>query len=1796
MRLPSITEHSAPSDHLFDAAGLAERVRVDLSVLDRDSAVRTALSDVPAPGVPSPALSAISSGAASAPDNARSEGTPVHTHFVGTRPQYSSHSHSPSLQATYPPYSGITRTSSPARPSGVFNAVSAQQARSVNEGAAADSGQPFRPRQTPAANFAALFPPPRVVTSVTTVHSAHPSHASHVYPYQQSDSLPTPAPSSRSSSNSSHRCQPYSHSYDSLESAAHFPSLSPTTSSIGSPAPPSLSNAVLGAGLSQTNPRRSSSCAISAVDFDSPSAHSALSASNSVSPPSDPPNLHSSGLQSTNSSNYQSSDSAENNASVGPPSAQGFEPNLPSLPTTGLPSWPGVHSTPYSNQAKPYRLPSTGSPGLHSYSNYSHTRPATSTSSLWSHSQHTRAQSLASEQHISRIYNQSRARGTQPIDDNGLRNSFREQYSQTSYSRDSPYSSAPYSTFPITADSGASAYETDYSFFPRVASGQGAGPVSGGLLTPFATNRRGTGHLSNQQTESRHGHYLSGTYNSSSLSTSISPNTTVSALTMDTMDHGDVDLESYDDEDDILTGLPQASPSTHTTSEDYSAMGPGANLGSGSKKDEKQVRRRSSKACDQCRKSKCKCERTGDGEPCKSCILLGAQCTFLGPSRKRGPPKGYIDAIESRLHQTEALVGILLALANPGRTLLDGGEPRPDERARSLLDDLRNFDPLAREIVERVDRGAYGTLGRKSNPSHVTPKNPAGTGSGTSGDEKSGGSGGTSKNVEKNLSNGKAAGMGDPPPSIQGRGRMVELGQEMEMGGLSSAHPSNEWQDTVTERIKAAVRSRAPLTPQVRTSPGVQSGSSAYPSAFASANGGQHFPIHEMDGSGERNRQRRRINSMTSAQHTSSHSPERAVLGHSTHRQSISSVNGASELTTASVRYSPPVAPMPSYVSTPALNTSLNHSSSAPSTSHMAYGHGMLENQDDIREGENVEDEEGITDGVGQLSINEEAQVRFHGKASGLHLLGHKLRVDGRNKGGVWHFPKARVWPPVAPTSAAHIASAEEAEACERAARARLPTRDVQEQLLELYFSHVHIFLPVVHKETFWSDFRRMHDEQERYRGSVEAAEANASRGRSTGAPLHKHAQTARSTSTGYTSTVDGEPSDNTPTLPAPRIPTLLLLAMFSIAARYSPVALGTSSGSASSPYQFTTEPSILSATSSSVQGIDSIDFGNSMNPEHLGGSESDLASVNTANSATKGDPEIVSDIDSDAALPLPQSGHMWAAGDGFLERAKGLLDRTYASSRPSTCQALLLMGYREIGIGAMAQSWLYVGMAVRMAQDLGMHRSSDGWSYGDGPIFSPVEQQVRKRIWYACVIMDKYVSTYIGRPLSIFESDYDTQLPGIEESEERDLWEPGDSMPNSMLTDPIEIATAPVAPFTPAPGKVLSCFNESARLSSILAMIIQAIYAVKPVPSRHLEALQLERILDRWYMELPEHLCYNTSVKNVPSPPPNVLTLHMQYWCAVLLLHRPFIRHYIAMRRRRTSNPDSPIDPDAYSAAQKSFDLCVSAANHITSIVSVYQEHFCLKRCSVFLSYYIFSAGIMHMTTMATNINDPQASLGLSKCMDVLKRIEIVWPSAGRAWELLHGAKDDLPAYEQTFFPIDRSRKRSADDPLDTSSLGDSSYLNVHRAGSIPTQTYTTPATNGHRYTPAIDLGDSDPPLALFSAYSRWSSDGSMGFPSGLSTSVLPRQYSTGFVDDRAMRRSPSGMMDNSGRYPQYWSDYSMGQPSSVLGSMYGMSMLSHQSHHEHPAQHHSQGSHHNIQGQSSPVYMNEQYNVFSE
>jgi len=86
-----------------------------------------------------------------------------------------------------------------------------------------------------------------------------------------------------------------------------------------------------------------------------------------------------------------------------------------------------------------------------------------------------------------------------------------------------------------------------------------------------------------------------------------------------------------------------------------------------------------------------------------------------------------------------------------------------------------------------------------------------------------------------------------------------------------------------------------------------------------------------------------------------------------------------------------------------------------------------------------------------------------------------------------------------------------------------------------------------------------------------------------------------------------------------------------------------------------------------------------------------------------------------------------------------------------------------------------------------------------------------------------------------------------------------------------------------------------------------------------------------------------------------------------------------------------------------------VGAANRLVSIAHLYAEHFDMNRCPVFFTYYVFTASIMHVTILLDNSDDIQASSYLRQAMEILESMAIVWPSAGRAFELLVGAEQNI-------------------------------------------------------------------------------------------------------------------------------------------------------------------------------------------
>ncbi|TDL26205.1 hypothetical protein BD410DRAFT_836854 [Rickenella mellea] len=367
----------------------------------------------------------------------------------------------------------------------------------------------------------------------------------------------------------------------------------------------------------------------------------------------------------------------------------------------------------------------------------------------------------------------------------------------------------------------------------------------------------------------------------------------------------------------------------------------------------------------------------------------------------------------------------------------------------------------------------------------------------------------------------------------------------------------------------------------------------------------------------------------------------------------------------------------------------------------------------------------------------------------------------------------------------------------------------------------------------------------------------------------------------------------------------------------------------------------------------------------------------------------------TDKEQQLPFEGRLWDADRDYSASVRRILDASYNRSSISTCQALLILAYRAGGVGSLEQSWMFLGMAIRMAQDLGLHRAADQWQRMGVDIFTPSQKQERKQVWWACIIVDKYMSINIGRPVTITDRDFDTELPLDDPSEEYDLWKPYPPVPEKST-------------YQPAASRTNSCFRAAASLAVIVGCIIDKIYAIRSGSGSKLTNYlrKLEVRLEKWHLALPEYLRFFSSSDKLV-PPPHVLCIHIQYWCAVLLLHRKFIPN--PRSSQSESNPNDGLQYGDGNASLNSLDVCQGAVNNIATIITAHSENFSMKRSAAYLPAYLFSAGVMHFVTLSVRRSDIQAQVGLQQILLALKEMEIVWPSATRARELLNEARVKL-------------------------------------------------------------------------------------------------------------------------------------------------------------------------------------------
>lgn len=162
------------------------------------------------------------------------------------------------------------------------------------------------------------------------------------------------------------------------------------------------------------------------------------------------------------------------------------------------------------------------------------------------------------------------------------------------------------------------------------------------------------------------------------------------------------------------------------------------------------------------------------------------------------------------------------------------------------------------------------------------------------------------------------------------------------------------------------------------------------------------------------------------------------------------------------------------------------------------------------------------------------------------------------------------------------------------------------------------------------------------------------------------------------------------------------------------------------------------------------------------------------------------------SSLPVADSGSPLRADYGatFAQRAKAATVDTFPCPSVGAVQACLLMAYEGFGANQDSALWMYLGLAIRMAADLGLQKrvgvqyqgEKDPWytrplsrksidlcdiakaDTGNTEPLSPEEQKVveqeRMDTFWAVFVLDRFIASGTGRPVTLREDDFDLALP----------------------------------------------------------------------------------------------------------------------------------------------------------------------------------------------------------------------------------------------------------------------------------------------------------------------------------------------------------------------------------------------------------------------------------------------------
>ncbi|EFQ34192.1 fungal specific transcription factor domain-containing protein [Colletotrichum graminicola] len=315
-------------------------------------------------------------------------------------------------------------------------------------------------------------------------------------------------------------------------------------------------------------------------------------------------------------------------------------------------------------------------------------------------------------------------------------------------------------------------------------------------------------------------------------------------------------------------------------------------------------------------------------------------------------------------------------------------------------------------------------------------------------------------------------------------------------------------------------------------------------------------------------------------------------------------------------------------------------------------------------------------------------------------------------------------------------------------------------------------------------------------------------------------------------------------------------------------------------------------------------------------------------------------------------------AGEAFAKRARALLELELDHPKITTVQAALILGCRYGSMKDNSLGWMYSGIAFRIASKLGLHLDSTK-AVASGQM-TPEMAELRRRVFWGCHMEDNLFSAYCGRPISFME------------------WDITVAVPDRAIDD--------FAQKTPDLSLTLLCATSS--LSVLCSKILVGIHRQRRQTTTGelgSKASHLHEELWKWRQGLPEVLKWSGDENK--SAEPCVFILQMNFYFALILLHRPFMRF--------------PRDCDDLKSSttkpSQSSMICATAAANITKLVLNYRRYYNIRQMPPSVVHFIFIAGSIHLVNLRSTKLESHNTL-LQSSLEALSEIGKSYPVAEKA------------------------------------------------------------------------------------------------------------------------------------------------------------------------------------------------------